>query len=620
MCGIFGYIGTESPNLKAILAALHHRGPDSQGSWQAAIGDRQIYLLHTRLAILDLSPAGHQPMIDSETGNVIVFNGEIYNFLELRQQLQNLGVSFHSNSDTEVLLLGYRIWGEQLIDQLDGMFAFLLFDRSQQRLLIARDHIGIKPLYYAQTRGGGIAFASEVRSLIASELVKTTYNPHAIYDYLCYGSMQEPTTLRQAIKCFPAAHYGWLDLSTDPLQPFSLHTYWSLESIAHQQLSPASAQEWHQQVLQHTLNQQLIADVPLGLFLSAGIDSTALASLLVADYKTSLATFTLGINNTADDESTLAAATAQALHLNHILTRLTPSQMNKWVIDGLKAMDQPSSDGLNTYLISRAAIAEGIKVVLSGCGADELHGGYAHFQSLSWLYRLGHRWHPLHPQVLSTATQVLSWRKDALYQERLQRLFQQIGSSQGLVQEIRRYFTPRQIQMIYPLAQNWHPTDIPINQTQVQALDIKTQISLAEIAGYLKNTLLRDSDWATMANHQELRVPYLGKRYMETVIQIPWSVKYPPRQRKYLLASQIPQSLQPILKRPKTGFVIDYGLYLKTYVRDIAQGVFEYLNDAHGFQLNRNQIDQDLKRGVSAKQARRYWALTSLGFYLYHHR
>ncbi|MBA3921431.1 MAG: N-acetylglutaminylglutamine amidotransferase, partial [Nostocaceae cyanobacterium] len=191
MCGIYGYIGSEQLNSRKVLAALHHRGPDSQGTWQGTVDSGQIHLVHTRLAILDLTPAGHQPMVDTVTGNVLVFNGEIYNFRELRQELKAHGLEFHSHCDTEVLLLGYRFWGTQLLERLDGMFAFLLFDAAQQRLLIARDYVGIKPLYYAQTKGGGIAFASEVRTLIASGLVATDWDEQSIYDYLVYGSVQD---------------------------------------------------------------------------------------------------------------------------------------------------------------------------------------------------------------------------------------------------------------------------------------------------------------------------------------------------------------------------------------------------------------------------------------------
>jgi asparagine synthase (glutamine-hydrolysing) len=283
-------------------------------------------------------------------------------------------------------------------------------------------------------------------------------------------------------------------------------------------------------------------------------------------------------------------------------------------------MDQPSGDGSNTYLISRASAAEGIKVVLSGCGADELHGGYPHFHSLSRLYTLLNGFYPLLSKFPSPIAQLLGWQKDALYRERLQGLLQQVNSPQGMVQETRRYFTPRQIQSLYPPSQDCRSLELPTDQAEGPPLEIKTQISLAEISGYLKNTLLRDSDWATMANHQELRVPYLGKHYIETVIQTPWAVKHLHKQSKYLIASQIPDRLQPILKRPKTGFSIDYALYLKTSLRDVWHTAMQYLNEAHGFRLDLDQIDQHLKAGDLAKQARRYWALTSLGVYLYHHR
>jgi asparagine synthase (glutamine-hydrolysing) len=260
-----------------------------------------------------------------------------------------------------------------------------------------------------------------------------------------------------------------------------------------------------------------------------------------------------------------------------------------------------------------------MKVVLSGCGADELHGGYPHFNGLNRLYRFGQNLHPTFLPLMMPLVRVLGLYKGRLYQERLQGLLGSIHSLPALVRETRRYFTPQQIQMIYPLAQ-----DLSLCQSD-SALEIhpnlepKTIISLAELTGYLRNILLRDSDWATMANHQELRVPYLGKRYIETVFGIPWAFKQLNQKNKFLLSSQIPDDLTAITKRRKTGFNLDYSVYLTAFLRDIRYTALQHLNQAHGFQLDLDYIDQTLAMGDPNKQARRYWALTSLGFYLYQH-
>lgn len=628
MCGIFGYIGTigaENLNSERVLAALHHRGPDSQGAWKASVGAKQIHLLHTRLAIIDLSPAGHQPMVDVITGNVVVFNGEIYNFLELRQELKAHGLVFHSQSDTEVLLLGYRVWGEKLIERLDGMFAFLLFDQNRQRFLVARDHVGIKPLYYAYTQAGGIAFASEVRALVSSELVTTEWDEQSIYDYLVYGSIQEPRTIRQAIKAFPSAHYAWVDLQQDRATLTSTVRYWNLVDSFYKQshiTSPSVSQSTHTEVLQSTLKNQLIADVPVGLFLSGGIDSTALACLLAPVSNDRLSTFTFDLQDSSKDESLLAATTAQQLNLKHYTANLSQETLSTWLLDSFVAMDQPSSDGTNTYLISRASRAYDITVVLSGSGADELHGGYAHFSSLAFLYQFAQKMGIMKPIFLPCIEKVKGWGRNSIYRERLQLLLQRNNSPKQMVHETRRYFTPNQISDFWTGAQGYKQITMPYkHKTDVdQNLDIETQICLSEIEGYLQNTLLRDSDWATMANQQELRVPYLGKTYMETVCNIPWSEKRTKKvQKKPLLASQIPKSLQHVLKRQKTGFDLDYNLYLTSSLRECMHTAFTHLNQIYDFKLNTEQVERDLKIGDPAKQARRYWALTSLGFYLHQH-
>jgi len=618
MCGIFGYVGNETLNPSPVLKALHHRGPNSHGVWRGNIVYHQICLIHTRLSILDLSTAGHQPMIDPDTGNVLIFNGEIYNFQELRRMLQSQGIQFQSLTDTEVLLFGYRVWGSEIIHKIEGMFAFILFDAHHQKIFIARDHIGIKPLYYAYTKNRGIVFGSEVRALIACGLVETTHNHHAITDYLCYGSFQEPNTLREFIHCFPPAHYTWMNLSAQPLERLSFQIYWDITSIAHP-VSSAPLNIVHHQALQTSLDQQLISDVPVGLFLSAGVDSTLLAALLAAKDKHHLTAFTFAIDSPTEDESFLAALTAQTFNIKHHVVRGTTQQIGEWIIDGFKAMDQPSSDGLNTYLISRAAASQGITVVLSGCGADELHGGYAHFQQLSQIYHLKRLLSFLPSPILKTILQLIVTGQEKVFKDRLQSLLEGVDSPRKLIQEKRRYFTSNQIHTLYPFSRHSSTSGIDINDFSIEDLDIKSQISILEITGYLRNTLLKDSDWATMANHQELRVPYLGKTYIETVFQFPWSTKSPARKPKNLLTCQIPRELQFILRRPKTGFTVDYGWYLKTSMRDFAENALKCLNEDYGFQINLTRFQQDLELGMPAKLYRRYWSLVSLGSYLERH-
>jgi len=624
MCGIFCYIGSEDFNVSQVTSSLHHRGPDSQGAWQRTVGAKKVHLIHTRLAILDLSDAGHQPMVDTQTGNVIVFNGEIYNFLELREELKAQGVEFSSRSDTEVLLLGYRIWGEHLLKKLDGMFAFIIFDSIKQTLLIARDHVGIKPLYYAQTYGGGVVFCSEVRTLISSGLVAKEWDEQSIYNYMVYGSIQEPRTIRKAIKAFPPAHYAYLDLQQDfNILPIP-HRYWNFADFTATRNLGADSQDIHNDILQLTLQEQTIADVPVGLFLSAGIDSTVLASLLASIVDNSqLSTFTFSLQDSNRDESDFAARTAQILNFKHEKTSLSDQTLSNWLLDSFSAMDQPSSDGSNTYVVSRASAEKGITVVISGCGADELHGGYPHFNDLRKIYNLCQLSGNFKPIFIPILEKMMGWRKNSFYKERLNILLQQTDYPGEMLREVRRFFTPNQIAAFLPNRYLDIQNQKLSNKEKIignKNIDIETLISIKEIEVYLLNTLLRDSDWATMANQQELRVPYLGRRYMETVMQIPWEHKRStPKSRKPILASNLRSQLPQIQQRKKTGFELDYATYLSSHLRDTLYTAFTHLNDYHGFQLDPNQAEQDLKMGDRAKQARRYWALTSLGLYLQKH-
>ena len=412
---------------------------------------------------------------------------------------------------------------------------------------------------------------------------------------MVYGSIQEPRTIRKAIKAFPPAHYAYLDLQQDSnILPIP-HRYWNLADFATNRNLGVDSQNIHNDILQSTLQEQVIADVPVGLFLSAGIDSTVLASLLAPIMDSQLLTFTFSLQDSNRDESELAATTAQVLNLKHNKTLLSYKTLSTWLLDSFSAMDQPSSDGSNTYIVSRAAAEKGITVAISGCGADELHGGYPHFNDLPKLYGLGQLSGVFKPIVIPILEKAMGWRKNYFYQ-------------------ISAFLPNRYLDIQSQILSN--NKEITDNKD----IDIETLISLKEIEGYLLNTLLRDSDWATMANQQELRVPYLGKRYMETVMQIPWKNKRSTsKSKKPLLSCNIPSHLREIQRRKKTGFELDYATYLIGSLRDSMYAAFTHLNDYHGFQLDPNQAEQDFKMGDRNKQARRYWALTSLGLYLQKH-
>ena len=408
MCGICGVIGMERTDLaeaitRRMMEALWHRGPDEDGllvTPSAALGMR-------RLSIIDL-PGGRQPVFN-ESGNVaVVFNGEIYNFRQLRRTLEGRGHAFRTNSDTEVIVHAYEEWGEECLREFRGMFAFAVWDARSSgtsgdaargaRIFIARDRLGIKPLYYSSANGA-LLFASEVRALIASGCIAPRVAADSLESYLLFGSVAEPSTLVEGVFSLPPGHCVTLAANAPPseLRP---KRYWDFSDAAlHAEgPRPKTFQEAAKQLrplLEETVRDHLIADVPLGVFLSSGLDSTALVAL-ASRSQSDLHTFTVVFPEQEFSEAKISRETAKHFKTNHQEMLLTPGQVLAQLDDAVSALDQPTMDGLNTYFVSRAAHQAGLKVALSGLGGDEMFGGYSTFTTTpraAFAARMG-RWFP----------------------------------------------------------------------------------------------------------------------------------------------------------------------------------------------------------------------------------
>jgi len=611
MCGIAAVLAPLSAiDLEScaqrLTTALRHRGPDAEAYWTKTVTPGyELLLVHTRLAILDLSPGGNQPMHDPGTGNVVVFNGEIYNFADLRAELCCIdrAYRYRSTSDTEVLLRSYAHWGMEAFAKFDGMFSLVLLDARRRCLIVARDPLGIKPLYYVRIQDGGWAFASEVRALLSAGLCGRSLDLHAIGDYLRLGAVQEPATIFSEVRAFPSGHL--VELPLDNLSILQPRPYWDPRAA----LTPLGEPKIHRAMLSDALAAQMVADVPVGLFLSAGIDSTVLAALAAERAGGRLQTFTIASGTGADNEAGLAAETASGLGLPHHIFSLGEHESIHWVSDGFDAMDQPSSDGINTYLVSRASREQGITVALSGTGADELHGGYNHFYLLTQM----RRWlsHPLASNVVAILLRSLGRSTEA---ERLKLLLACSPNMPAMLEEKRRFLMPPWIAAHGPLGVN-----VTLPTKGGDGIDLLTEITLAELSGYLRNTLLRDSDWATMANAQELRVPYLGRRYVEYMLSIPWRAKGRSHGiNKPLLTELVPKTSQEIIRRRKTGFELDYTALLLGPHRYSLIDAISALN-CHDFRLDANTLLSRLEVSRSRKEARRLWALFALGRYLKRH-
>src|SRR5436309_5705937 len=388
MCGIFGIVAHKAQFpaelLERATQSLAHRGPDDCGTiilHDAAPDAVEIGLGNRRLAILDLSPLAHQPMHDAQTGNWIVYNGEIYNFRGIRDELERAGTKFVSHSDTEVLLKAYAKWGESCLTKLRGMFAFAIWDAVKHQLFMARDPMGIKPLYYAH-RGPYFILASELRTILGTGLVPRRLDPAGLLNYLTFGSAYDPLTLIEGVHALPAGHsLTWLNGT------LRVSRYWDLIDDD----AKAGQGTNIQPMLEEAVRSQLVSDVPLGVFLSGGIDSSDLVSILSRGDVTP-STFSIVFREGEFSEAEYSRAVAQKFGTDHHEITVSQNDVLAAIPGALRAMDLPSMDAVNTYFVSREARAAGVKVALSGLGGDEVFAGYSSFRTIPRMERFANAW------------------------------------------------------------------------------------------------------------------------------------------------------------------------------------------------------------------------------------
>lgn len=578
MCGIaglFAYQRAPDPadreRLNRLCQAMRQRGPDAEGQWAAE--DGRILLGHRRLAILDLSAAGNQPMIDPTSGGVLVFNGEIYNFRDLRQQLQRAGCVFRSDSDTEVLLHGYRHWGEDLLQRLRGMYAFALWDPARRALWLARDPYGIKSLYYSD-HAGGFAFASQVQPLRAHLATDTRPDPAALVGFLLLGSVPEPHTVYRGIHALPAGHTLWVTAAglTAPRPYASVADVWRTAAQMPEPFTNPALLDRVRAAVTDSVTAHQVADVPVGAFLSAGIDSGALVGLMAENRSAPLQTVTLGFSRfrgTGQDE---------VIHAEEIAARYGAQQHTVWISDAeaaadltqaLEDMDQPSIDGFNTWLVSKHTAALGLKVVVSGVGGDELFGGYTHFAQLPiWRRRLQRlAFMPgLLPLLADSARLAHRFNLVHAKAEGLTRLGPDLA---GLYLVRRGLFMPWELPALLDgdlvregLAALQPPLFINQAIGEWPSCDYAA-IAALEACFYLRNQLLRDSDWASMAHSLELRTPLVDFQLLRDLAPVLVAPRPAGLPGKRSLA-QAPRPALPdaVIDRPKSGFSLPMDAWL----------------------------------------------------------
>jgi asparagine synthase (glutamine-hydrolysing) len=596
MCGICGVVGIGSRErgealVRRMMAAMVHRGPDEQGVLIAppvACGMR-------RLSIIDL-PGGSQPVWNETNSIAVVYNGEIYNFRELRNELKTAGHTFHTNSDTEVIVHAFEAWGEKCVERLRGMFALAVVEMPQGpesqpvRVFIARDRLGIKPLYYAIV-DGSLFFASEVRALLASGAVAPRLSSDALSSYLLFGSVSEPVTLVEGVSSLPPGHYLDLQIGEEPVRAVALRPYWDGATERERSEAPAStgpAASPAAQVrclLEQAVASHLIADVPVGVFLSSGLDSTAIAAI-ASRAQSGIHTFTVAFPDVEFSEADRAQRTADRLGTEHSEYTLSGEEMLTRLDEAVASFDQPSMDGINTYFVSWAARQAGLKVALSGLGSDELFGGYSSFHATSKVRRLAAvaDWVPKPLRQIvppPQAAKLPGSSPDAL--RKASAAWLDPSALPHPYYFTRSLFTPQ-------VVSNWLQRDpntwmvtpwgkwLTEAAREARSMDEFTGVSWLELRSYLVNTLLRDTDAMSMHHSLEVRVPFLDSSLVEYVLSLPESRKRNPMQPKALLIAALGELLpNELVAQPKRTFTFPWENWMRGSLRErIAAGLGDW--------------------------------------------
>jgi asparagine synthase (glutamine-hydrolysing) len=578
MCGIAGIYAyhtaatiVDPSEIARISDRMAPRGPDGKGAWVSV--DGRIGLGHRRLSIIDLSQAASQPMSSADGKHVVTFNGEIYNFRILRQLLEKKGCVFRTQSDTEVLLHLYANEGDAMVRHLRGMFAFGLWDAEKRALLLARDHYGIKPLYYA-VDNGTLRFASQVKALLAGGRISRAVEPAGWVGFYLFGSVPEPYTIYRQIRAVPAGTTLWVDSAGvhEPKRYFSVaQVYRQVESCPRR---PSGLELRHEiaDALLESVRHHLVADVPVGAFLSAGVDSGALTGLMRDAGQDDIQTVTITFEEFRGkhcDEAPLAESVARHYGTRHTTRLVTQREFMDDLPRILEAMDQPSVDGVNTWFVSKAARELGLKVAVSGLGGDELLGGYSTFLHLPRRVRIlavpacmpgsGRAFRRLMTRIAAIAPGV---------HPKIAGLLELGGSYAGSYLLHRGLFLPWELPAVLEdrdLVRDGLTRLQPINLIR-EVLTPAPRAAFGKVAAlesslYMRNQLLRDTDWTSMAHSVEVRVPFVDARLLQRIA--PFTGTIPFGSAKAYLSVSPKTALPPsILNRRKTGFGIPLEAWL----------------------------------------------------------
>jgi asparagine synthase (glutamine-hydrolysing) len=564
MCGISGIINIQNKDLvknqlDEMNSSMKHRGPDDEGVFY----DDFVGLTQTRLSIIDLSSQGHQPMLSKDNQLAIVFNGEIYNFKSLKKELSDY--DFVTQTDTEVILAAYLKWGIDMVEKLDGMFAIALYDIPEKKVYLIRDRLGVKPLYYYQSEHNETFFASEIRTIIKGAKIKPKLNQNELKDYLTFQTCTSNQTLVKGIYTISPGTYHCYSNQNNHIV-----SYWKPTPTISSTDSRVQAVKNVRELLFQSVEKRLMADVPLGAFLSGGVDSSAIVAAM-SEFGSHVNTFNVNFAEDQFSEAVFAQIIAKKFNTNHTEINLKPNEFLNLLPNGIEALDHPSVDGLNTYVVSKATKDAGITVALSGVGGDEWFAGYPIFNRL---VTKQHEKLKLIPKPLRSITSTLAQLKTNETTRKRWEFFASDLSFNELYQTQKMVFSTSQINHL-----------LNYNSSTNSNFDIAniSELSVLEWQKYLMPVLLRDTDQMGMAHSLEIREPFMDYQLIEYLLSLPDAYKLGNQPKQLLVDAMGGLLPNEIVNRPKMGFVLPYEVWLKTDLKDYVKQGLSYIKSHQAF-------------------------------------
>ena len=615
MCGINGVYNHQSltdveNKVKQMNSLTKHRGPDFTDIYL----DSTVCLGHNRLAIIDLDSKSNQPFISNDENLVLVYNGEIYNFLELKKQLSK-SYKFKTESDTEIIIAAYNTWGIEMVYKFNGMFSFALWDKTKEELFLCRDRFGIKPLYYLEINQS-IIFSSSLKAVNSLYAKDLNVKEDDLLDFIQYGTVHQPNTILERVKSVPRASF--LKISNQETKIFE---YWNLFENTFLSKPVKEPLKNVEKLILESVENRLISDVPYGIFLSGGIDSSILVAAASKVSNQNTNTFSVVFKEKGFDERKFSRMMASKYKTNHFELELNPDDILHQIEEPFKFMDHPSVDGINTFFISKQVHQKGFKMALSGAGSDELFAGYPVFKQVfelenkKWLYSFPPQLRNLFGKLLIRQKQSLKSKKMAeILNLKLLQLpyFYPIFRKIFTIDAISKLTDIRNISYEnYPY--KWGLSEID-SKKRGSSYPLISKISALEIETYLQNVLLRDADQMGMANSLEIRVPFLDHNLVEYVLSLPNELKFPSYPKKLLIDSTNGWIPNEIIYRKKMGFVLPWENWMKNELRFFCEESILNLDYYSAFNMGRvNSLWKDFLNGKPNVNWIQVWSLVVLG-------